>query len=107
MRKYKLADLTGNGTGPVFAPVVAGHLVARGGVSSYEHGERTHPEGFHTHDVPEVFCVLQGSGLVEIDGATTPFEAGDVLVVEPGEDHHLISLGEVPLVHAWLHLREA
>ncbi|MEV0649641.1 cupin domain-containing protein [Phytomonospora sp. NPDC050363] len=106
MRKFTLADLAARGSGPVFAPVVDGHLIDRGGVSSYGHGERTHPEGYHTHDVPEVFCVLQGSGLVEIDGETTPFEAGDVLVIEPGEDHHLISLGDVPLVHAWMHLRE-
>ena len=107
MRKLSLVELTARSDGPVLADAVPGYLIDRGGVSQYPAGERTHPEGQHVHTVPEVFCILQGSGLVEIDGAHTPFEAGDVLLIEPGEDHHLISQGDVPLVHAWMHLRPA
>jgi mannose-6-phosphate isomerase-like protein (cupin superfamily) len=107
MKKLSLADLTARGDGPVLATAVPGYLIARGGLSQYEAGQRSHPEGEHVHTVPEAFCILQGSGLVEIDGTHTPFEAGDILLVEPGEDHHLISQGDVPLVSVWMHLRPA
>jgi mannose-6-phosphate isomerase-like protein (cupin superfamily) len=107
MKKLSLADLTARGDGPVVATAVPGYLIDRGGMSKYEAGQRSHPEGHHVHTVPELFCILQGSGLVEIDGVTTPFEAGDILLVEPGEDHHLISGGEVPLVSVWMHLKAA
>jgi mannose-6-phosphate isomerase-like protein (cupin superfamily) len=107
MKKLNLADCTGRGDGPVFAELLPGYLIDRGGVSRYPAGERTHPEGPHVHTVPELFCILQGSGEVEIDGVATPFEAGDVLQIEVGEDHHLISRGEVPLVFAWAHLHGA
>jgi mannose-6-phosphate isomerase-like protein (cupin superfamily) len=105
--KLNLAELAERGDGPVFAGHLPGWLIDRGGVSRYPAGARTHPEGPHVHTVPELFCILQGSGEIEIDGAATPFEAGDVLQIEPGEDHHLVSRGEVPLVFAWSHLRGA
>jgi mannose-6-phosphate isomerase-like protein (cupin superfamily) len=106
MRKLHLSDLTGQaGDGPVLAGAVPGFVVERGGVSRYLAGERTHPEGRHVHAVPETFCILQGSGYIEIDGASTPFQAGDVFVVDPGEDHHLVSEGSLPLVSMWLHLQ--
>lgn len=107
MKRLTLTDCTARGDGPIFAEVLPGFLLERGGISQYQAGERTHPEGRHVHDVPEVFCILQGSGEVEIDGSPSPFETGDVLVIEVGEDHHLISRGEQPLVLAWMHLRSA
>lgn len=107
MRKLSLAALGGGGDGPVLHRAVPGFLVERGGVSRYLPGERTHPEGHHVHDVPEVFCIVQGSGVIEIDGTPTPFEAGDIFVVDPGEDHHLVSQGELPLISMWLHLHAA
>jgi mannose-6-phosphate isomerase-like protein (cupin superfamily) len=107
MRKLSLHELAAGGDGPVVSAAVPGHVAERGGVSSYQAGQRTHPEGRHVHDVPEVFCILQGSGVVEIDGVATGFHAGDVLVIAPGEDHHLVSQGELPLVSMWLHMRPA
>ncbi|MBO0871470.1 MAG: cupin domain-containing protein [Micromonosporaceae bacterium] len=86
---------------------VPGYVADRGGVSRYEAGGRTHPEGRHVHEVPEVFCILQGSGVIEIDGVAGGFQTGDVLVIAPGEDHHLVSGGKLPLVCMWLHLRPA
>ena len=119
MRKLHLRDLAdgangygangdgANGDGPVTAGAAPGFVAERGGVSRYEVGQRTHPEGYHIHQVPETFLILQGSGVIEIDGAPTPFRAGDVFVVEPGEDHHLVSEGSLPLVSMWLHLTPA
>ena len=98
MRKLSLADLGG---------LTGGQLVERGGFRIYpDPGFRTHDEpGPHVHDKPEYFCIFQGTGTVEIDGAPADrFEAGDVIVIDPGEDHHLISDGTVPLVFTWMHL---
>ncbi|GAB3806623.1 cupin domain-containing protein [Micromonospora zhanjiangensis] len=102
MRKLAFADVVGGA-------IPAGRLVDRGGFRRYdEPGFRTHDEpGTHTHTVPEVFCIYQGSGTIEINGAAADrFTAGDVLLIEPGEDHHLISDGDVPLVFTWMHLQE-
>ena len=107
MQKLSLRDLSDRADGPILAGAAPGYVIERGGVSRYLAGERTHPEGHHVHTVPEMFLILQGSGVIEIDGAPTPFEAGDVFLVEPGEDHHLVSQGELPLVSTWLHLQPA
>ena len=107
MQKLSLADLTARADGPILADAVPGFQIERGGITRYEAGARSHPEGHHIHTVPEVFCILQGRGVIEIDGVPTPFQAGDVFVVEAGEDHHLVSQGELPLLSAWMHLAAA
>lgn len=104
MEKLTLADLTGRADGPVLAAARPGFAVERGGITRYEVGHRSHPEGYHVHTVPKMFVILQGTGVIEIDGAPTPFQAGDVFIVEPGEDHHLVSGGDLPLLSAWMHL---
>jgi mannose-6-phosphate isomerase-like protein (cupin superfamily) len=110
MRKLTFADLGHGGTDPVLGAIVPGGLVDRGGFRIYpEPGFRTHDEpGAHVHTTHEVFCIYQGSGTVEIDGAAADrFEAGDVIVIDPGEDHHIVSDGTVPLVFTWAHLQPA
>lgn len=109
MRKLTFADLGGRGAGPVVAGILPGYVIERGGFRVRdEPGFRTHQgeQGPHVHTVPEVFCIFAGCGAVEIDGTEVDtFETGDVLVIEPGEDHHLISRGPDPLVYSWMHLR--
>jgi mannose-6-phosphate isomerase-like protein (cupin superfamily) len=104
VKRFDVGDLAAGGAGPVIATIAGGFQVERGGITRYEAGARSHPEGRHIHTVPEVFVILQGSGVIEIDGSSQAFEAGDVFVVEPGEDHHLVSHGPVPLLSAWMHL---
>jgi mannose-6-phosphate isomerase-like protein (cupin superfamily) len=104
VQKLSLADLTARSDGPILADAVPGFHIERGGITRYEAGARSHPEGHHVHTAPEVFCILQGRGVIEIDGVPTAFQAGDVFVVAAGEDHHLVSQGELPLLSAWLHL---
>lgn len=82
-----------------------GYRVGSHGVSTLEPGEISHNRGTHLHPDPEVFLILSGSGLVHIDGQASPFAAGDVLVVEAGEDHHLEAVERV--VTTWLHLEPA
>jgi len=107
MRKLSVADLQAHHRGPTFTSVLPGHVVQKGGFRVYaDPGFRTHDEpGRHVHTVPEVFVIVQGSGAIEIEGAEVDqFQAGDVVVFEPGEDHHLISRGADPLVFTWMHL---
>jgi mannose-6-phosphate isomerase-like protein (cupin superfamily) len=75
--------------------------VAHGGVYIFKPGETAHPEPRHVHDVVEVFIFLQGKGVVPIDGVDYPVGAGDVVIVDAGEDHHTRSSEAEPLVAAW------
>jgi uncharacterized cupin superfamily protein len=108
MKKMTIEELPDGGTPATLAAIGAGWgPVERGGISRYVGaGHRTHDEpGRHVHTVPEIFTIVQGTGTVEIDGAhVDTFRAGDVLIMAPGEDHHLISDGDVPLVFTWMHL---
>jgi mannose-6-phosphate isomerase-like protein (cupin superfamily) len=107
MKRLTVDDLPDGGTPATLAAIAAGWgPVERGGISRYDGaGHRTHNEGRHTHTVPEIFTIVRGSGTIELDGAPAGrFRAGDILIMEPGEDHHLISDGTVPLVFTWMHL---
>jgi len=108
MRKLSVAELPDGGTPATLAAIGQGWgPVQRGGISRYDDpGHRTHPESdVHVHDVPEIFTIVQGAGVLELNGAAeTRFTAGDILIIEPGENHHLVSDGDVPLVFTWMHL---
>lgn len=41
--------------------------------------------------------ILQGLGWIELNGHREPVVTGDVLVLEPGEDHHLIGDPAAPI----------
>jgi mannose-6-phosphate isomerase-like protein (cupin superfamily) len=103
MRRLSVADLP-TGYSSVFAAVAPGHHVDTGGVAVVAAGERS-PR--HSHTTPEIFLVLEGYGAVEVDGISTDIGAGDVLVIDAGEDHHLVSSRHRPLVTVWLHLEPA
>ena len=50
---------------------------------------------------------MQGRGQIEIDGKLEPIQAGDVLVIEPGEEHHIIGDPQYPIVNCWFHATDA
>ncbi|MEV0899878.1 cupin domain-containing protein [Actinoplanes sp. NPDC049802] len=110
MRKLTFADLDTGDQGPRFTNVLPGHVTERGGFRIYpEPNHRTHDgPGRHTHPIPEVFYIVQGQGEIEIEGEVVDeFQAGDAILIEPEEDHHLISRGEGPLAFVWMHLEPA
>jgi quercetin dioxygenase-like cupin family protein len=89
------------GNGRLLPSLFGAAGIGQGGFHPFQPGEVAHPEPVHIHDVPEVFIVLQGKGILPIDGTDHPIQAGDVIVVEPGEDHHTRSSTDDPLVVAW------
>ena len=100
MKRLTLKDLRPDGS--CLLPDLLGKArIAHGGVHVFKPGEIAHPEARHVHDVDEVFIFLQGKGVVPIDGVDYPVQAGDVVIVEAGEDHHTRSSVNEPLVTAW------
>ena len=102
MRRYRLNELEIGKRGHFAAGIVEGARISHGGLSFHAKGQRTHSdEDRHVHDVPEVFCILQGKAVLDLDGKRIPVRAGDVLVIEPGENHHMIADPEDPTVNLW------
>lgn len=103
MKRYRFSDLGSTGGNHVAFGLIPGARLSMGGLSFHPPGHRTHDDGRHVHDDCEVFCIMQGRGFIEIDGRQEPVEAGDVIAVEPGEDHHLIGDPKHPIVNLWFH----
>lgn len=109
MRRYRLSDLSDARDGHFLKGILDGEYLCRGGLGFKKPGFRTHssdaPGGAdrHVHDDCEVFIILQGAAEMELNGRRHPLTTGDVFVVEPGEDHHLISDDNDPCVNLWLH----
>ena len=113
MKKYRLTELPEVNEGHILANVLPGKYLNQGGLGFKRPGERTHtndgPGGVdrHVHEKePEAFIILQGKGAMEINGVRHPVVTGDIIIVEPGEDHHLIADKEEPCVNVWLHAGE-
>ena len=75
---------------------------SNGGVIFYKPGQLSFPNVIHVHEVAEVFIYLQGKGTLIVNDVDYPVQAGDIIIVESGEEHHTRSSIEDPLVIAWL-----
>jgi mannose-6-phosphate isomerase-like protein (cupin superfamily) len=104
VKRLKITDLRPDGS-RLMPDLLGDASVAGGGIYCFEPGETAHPEPRHAHDVAEVFLFLQGRGVLPIDGVDHAVEAGDVVIVEAGEDHHTRSSRDHPLVAAWYLMR--
>ncbi len=100
MKHLRLSDARPDGS-RLLPDLLGTAGIAHGGVHVFKPGETAHPEPRHVHDVDEVFVFLQGKGVLPIDGVDYPVQAGDVVIVEAGEDHHTRSSVAEPLVAAW------
>ena len=109
MIKLRLNQLPDVREGHFLKGLIAGEYLCQGILSYKPPGLRTHTDDgaggrdWHMHEDSEVFIILQGKAMMELNGEMHPMVTGDVLVVEPGEDHHLISDVDDPCVNLWLH----
>ena len=108
MKRMRISELPDSRGGHFLSGVVPGEFLRTGGLSFKPPRFRTHdhdgPGGtdLHVHDGHEVFLILQGRAVMEVDGERHALESGDVMIIEPGEDHHLVADGEDPCVNVWL-----
>ncbi len=114
MKRLRLSDLKSEGSRHVLGDAIPGAYLSHGGLSFKKPGQRSHDvgcscpscdgKGRHVHsDDCEVFILLQGKARMEIDGTSHAMVAGDVIVCEPGEDHHLVADKDDPCVNITLH----
>jgi len=104
VKRFHFRDLGGRSGRHVLAGILDGEWLNKGGLSFHPPGFRTHGgESVHVHEDQEAFCIVQGRGILQLDGEEIPVQAGDVIIIEPGENHHLISSEEDPIVNLWLH----
>ena len=57
------------------------------------------PEGLHTHDVDQIFYVLEGTMSIEVAGATSEAGPGSLIVFPMGVPHRNWNAGQEPTVH--------
>lgn len=106
LRLHELGDIT---DGHILKDVLPGAYLSSGGLSFSGPGVRSHtndgPDGkdYHVHGDCEAFIILQGQGQMELNSVPHPVMTGDIIIVEPGEDHHLISSVGDPIVTIWCH----
>lgn len=54
--------------------------------------------GLHQHDKDEIYYVLGGRGVYELDGTARPVQAGDAMLTRPGSTHAIRQDGDDDLV---------
>jgi quercetin dioxygenase-like cupin family protein len=57
------------------------------------------PEGLHTHDVDQIFYILEGVMSIEVDGRTREAGPGSLIVFPAGVAHRNWNAGVEPTVH--------
>ncbi len=103
LRKLSIYGLP-RGKGNILDALLPVGIITVGGLHFYKPGERAHAgEARHVHaDHYEVFVNVQGKGVVEVEGVDHEFRVGDVILIEPGESHHVRSDEKDPLVNLWM-----
>jgi mannose-6-phosphate isomerase-like protein (cupin superfamily) len=103
MKRYSIYELERGDINVLDGTLPIGRLL-KGGLHFYDPDEVSHAsEERHVHDDHyEVFVCVQGRGVVEVEGVDRPFEVGDILLIEPGESHHVRADANDPVVNLWM-----
>jgi quercetin dioxygenase-like cupin family protein len=104
MKRLKFSDLKSSDSEHVLHHLIPEKYIWKGGLSFHKPGMRTHDYAEERHDYYEVFAVMQGRGWIEIDGIREPIHAGEVLIIEPGDEHHVVGDPAHPIVNLWFDL---
>lgn len=104
MRRYRLTELPDIREGHILSGIIPGKYIYKGTMGYKAPGQVTHAEEeVHVHDDEEVFIIVQGKAIMDMGEEKVPLIVGDVLIVEPGENHHLIADEEDPCINIWFH----
>lgn len=107
MKKIRFDHLKPEVATHIFEDFLPGNSIYAGGMFFQKAGEVSHENDngspVHVHEDCELFCFFQGKAMVEVDGVKHPAEAGDVFLIEPGEDHHIISGEDELPIGIWCH----
>ncbi len=103
MKRYSIFGLPKGSFNVLDGRLPIGRLMY-GGLHFYRPDEVSHAdEARHVHtDHYEVFVNVQGRGVVEVEGVDHEFNVGDVLLIEPGESHHVRANPEDPCANLWI-----
>ena len=97
MRIIRALETPSNENAEAVRDVFFGRTVVQCGVAEFQPGCCAHEGEKHVHEHDEVFVILSGSITVPIvDGPTDVARAGDWVLVEAGEEHHLSNHTTVP-----------
>ncbi|MFN7117075.1 MAG: cupin domain-containing protein [Saprospiraceae bacterium] len=54
--------------------------------------------GYHLQKEDEIYYILSGTGIMQMNGETFPVQAGDAVLTRPGSSHGLVQSGTEDLV---------
>ncbi len=57
----------------------------------------------HYHQCDEHITMMEGRGIVEIDGVMTQIKAHDTMYIEAGSHHRFYNTGNEPMCILWIH----
>lgn len=103
MKRYRLNQLPDTDSHHVFGGIVPGEFIAAGDMLFKSPGFMSHADQpRHMHDEEEIFVILQGKARVRFDDRVEHLVAGDVVVIEAGENHHLEADEEDPCINLYI-----
>ena len=103
MKRYRLNTLPDTQARHVFGGIVPGEFISEGAMNFKSPGFVSHAgEARHVHAEEEIFVILQGKARVRFDDRVEYLTAGDVVVIEPGENHHLEADEQDPCINLYI-----
>ncbi len=90
MRLYRKSEESGDGPAWICGHWNGSPLAIGTGLRS----EVGSGEARHYHPYREYYVVLEGTAQLEVEGVVVDMRAGMVILVEPGERHVVVSVGE-------------
>ena len=103
MKRYRLNTSPDTNARHVFAGIVPGEFISEGAMNFKSPGFVSHAgEPRHVHAEEEIFVILQGKARVRFDDRVEHLTVGDVVVIEPGENHHLEADKQDPCISLYI-----
>ena len=95
----KMLGLPGRKSLEMVSGATGGHSITLRKVEIPVAGSAQSNRGMHSHrDTEECIYVLSGQGTTSAESGEFPLQAGDVIVIPPGEKHRTRNTGSEPLL---------